>query len=301
MFKQIITLGSLSLLAGVASADIFPSFASPEFKYKEAGSVSGGISLDYATKYVSRDMAMSNSRTDHSVKISAVGQYALEHRNAVLLGLSWNEIAGKGSEHYRAPICDEGTGLLELVHYFGGSTALGFGYQFVHGGIPGRANYHMAKGDASSGSHAFASDEPEEHSFVVDFHHDFTRKGLEGLFWDSRVQYAFRWVEGWWFTNTVGYKYGVSEKTDLVLSASWTASIGYYDSGTNRTASPNANGTQGYSVKLSAPTTLGKHFRVTPYIGTVFIGNGAEAANRRHGDVYRDFTFVAGISGSYVF
>ena len=115
----------------------------------------------------------------------------------------------------------------------------------VHGGIPGSFNIHNTGNN--SGFPAFSHNRPEEHSFVLDIHHDFG-KGLENFFWDCRVQYTFRWMTGWWFTNTLGYRYDVNKSTSVIVAGTWNATAGYFDSN-----SLNANGTQGISLTVSTP------------------------------------------------
>mgnify|MGYP006901666986 CR=1 FL=1 len=73
----------------------------------------------------------------------------------------------------------------------------------------------------------------------------------------------------------------------------------------------NANGTQGISLTVSAPVKATKDLTVTPFVGTVWLGNGGLAANHRGASarfpyrepskVYRNFTFVAGVGVAYTF
>ncbi len=312
----IIATCAAALLSGVAQADFTIPFAYPEFGacqepaprvlsgkaplcvYPAATSVkgtySGNVGIDYSSKYTNRGMALHDSTTDHSLLFSLAGQYNFTEKDSVVVGGSFNWLADKGFDHYAGHgLCDELSGVIEYAHRFSCRTVLAAGYQFVHGGLPGRTNYH---GDGDPQFLFFDSDRPEEHSLVLDFHHEFDKK-LKGFFWDSRVQYSFRWVEGFWFANTFGYKYELNEKTDIVVSATWNASMNYYDAHT-----ANSNGTQGYSINVSAPTMVTENIRVTPHAGMYFIGNGAEHANNAAGaDIYRDVTFVVGVGASYVF
>lgn len=267
-----------------------------EMGRKQVGVFTGRVGMGYDSKYVSRSLAVQDSASsDNAVYFEGCGQYTLSSKDALVGALRFDWLAGKGIDHYnsRHPLCDEGSALLEWAHYSSPQSVWAIGYQFVHGGLPGRLNYHI------SGSRQefpfFDSHRPEEHSFVFDWHHDFS-KGGEGFFWDTRVQYSFRWVSGWWFHNTLGYRYTLSEHTSLVATATWTASMNYFNRHT-----ANSNGTQGYELSLSLPYKVGRSVTVTPYISTVFIGNGAQAANSRQHDMYRDFTFVAGAGVQYSF
>ncbi len=298
MFKTHTTTSlcaAAALLAGMAQADIIVPFGAPEFSGKQAKAFSGSVGVGYDTKYISRGMALQESDSDHVIPMELLAQYKLNDQNAIIGGISYTRfITNNWTLSNPAYMSDEGTGLIEFAHHFTKNTVVAAGYQFVHGGIPGSFNYH-GNGDVRDFP-MFDSNRSEEHSFVVDFHHDFG-KGLEGLFWDTRVQYAFRWTDGWWFTNTLGYKHELTKKADLVVSATWHSSYHYFDSHT-----ANTNGTQGYSFQLSVPTMVTEHVRITPHVGLNLIGNGAEAANDRAGaDIYRDVTFVAGVGASYVF
>lgn len=293
----VITIGTAAaVMAGAAHADIFIPYAAPEFGWSEAGKLTGNVSVSYNTKYVSRAMAVQDSYSDNSVAFQGLGQYTLGNNNSINAGLKYDWLANKGFDHYDSHhlLCDEGTGILQFAHRFNKGTVLAAGYQFVHGGLPGRTNYHH-NGSSGGWPYAFQADEPEEHSIVIDFHHEFS-KGLEGFFWDSRAQYVFRWVEGWWFINTLGYKYDVCDRASIVATATWTASAGYYNVHTL-----NGNGTQGYQLAVAVPYKVTDHVTIRPYISTVFIGNGADVANDKAADLYRDFTFVAGVCLQYAF
>ncbi|MCC8124779.1 MAG: hypothetical protein LIO47_05030, partial [Akkermansia sp.] len=261
------------------------------------------LGAGYATKYISRGLAFQNSASDHVIPLEAVGAYQLNNQYSLIGGLKYQWMTDNGLEHNDSGICDEGSAILGVSRKFGKSTIAALSYQFVHGGIPGSFNIHNTGNN--SGFPAFSHNRPEEHSFVLDIHHDFG-KGLENFFWDCRVQYTFRWMTGWWFTNTLGYKYDVNKSTSVIVAGTWNATAGYFDSN-----SLNANGTQGISLTVSAPVKATKDLTVTPFVGTVWLGNGGLAANHRGASarfpyrepskVYRNFTFVAGVGVAYTF
>ncbi len=237
---------------------------------------------------------MQDCTTDNAILFSALGQYGLGNKTALVAGGSYNWLADKGFDHYdNHTLCDELSGIIQIAHHISRYTTLAGGYQFVHGGLPGRLNYHQSADTREFP--IFDSNRPEEHSLVFDLHRKFA-KGLEGFFWNSRAQHNFRWVEGWWFTNTLGYKYDLNKRSDIIVSATWHASMNYFDAHT-----ANANGTQGYSIQVSAPTMVSENVRITPHAGILFIGNGAKAANRNGANLYRDTTFVLGLNAQYVF
>ncbi len=279
-----------AMLAGIAQADIIVPFGSPEFAAEQARPYSGSVSLGYDTKYISRGMALQDSDSDHVIPVELLGQYNINSKNAIVAGLSYTRFLSNDSTLKNCRyMTDEATGIIEFAHRFTPRTTVAAGYQWVHGGIPG--SFHTANPGEARDFPIFDSHRSEEHSFVLDLHQEFCK----GFFWNSRVQATFQWETGWWFINTLGYKYQLTEKTDLVATATWNACARYMDTA-------QANGTQGYTLEVSAPTMVSKHVRVTPYIGLNFIGNGAEALNDRvGGDVYRDVTFIAGVGASYVF
>ena len=255
---------------------------------------SAQLGAGYATKYISRGLAREFA-SDHVIPL-AVGAYQLNNQYSLIGGLKYQWLTDNGLEHNDSGICDEGSAILGVSRKFGKSTIAALSYQFVHGGIPGSFNIHNTGNN--SGFPAFSHNRPEEHSFVLDIHHDFG-KGLENFFWDCRVQYTFRWMTGWWFTNTLGYRYDVNKSTSVIVAGTWNATAGYFDSN-----SLNANGTQGISLTVSTPVKATKDLTVTPFVGTVWLGNGGLAANHRGASarfpyrepskVYRNFTFVAG-------
>lgn len=260
------------------------------------------LGTGYATKYISRGLAFQNSGSDNTIPLEIVSSYKMNSKYSLFAGLKYQWLTDNGLDHDKSGICDEGTGILGVSRKFGKSTTAAFSYQFVHGGVPGTFNIHRA---GTPNFPAFNHTHPEEHSFVLDIHHDFG-KGLENFFWDCRVQYTFRWMTGWWFTNTLGYKYDVNKSTSVIVAGTWNATAGYFDSN-----SLNANGTQGISLTVSAPVKATKDLTVTPFVGTVWLGNGGLAANHRGASarfpyrepskVYRNFTFVAGVGVAYTF
>ncbi len=113
-------------------------------------------------------------------------------------------------------------------------------------------------------------------------------------------------MSGWWFTNTLGYKYDFNPSSSLIVAGTWNASAGYFDRD-----SLNANGTQGISVTVAVPFKAVDRLVLTPFVSTVWLGNGGMAGNYRGPSdrfpsriparIYRNFTFVAGLGLTYSF
>lgn len=303
-YKNIMTTACLlaASLSGMAAADIQIPLQTLHSSYDASRPFSAVLGTGYATKYISRGLAFQQSASDHVVPVEAVGSYALNRKYSVVAGLKYQWLTQNNLDHDSTGISDESTGLLGIARKFTDYTQASLSYQFVNGGLPGTLNIH--KGE-TSGFPAFDHGRAEEHSFVLDIHHD-CGKGLENFFWDCRVQYTFRWMSGWWFTNTLGYKYDFNPSTSLIVAGTWNATAGYFERN-----SLNANGTQDISLTVSVPFKAMERLTVTPFAGTVWLGNGGMAANHRGASerfpwrtpskVYRNFTFVAGVGVAYSF
>lgn len=306
LYKNLIIVAGAALAAfpNTSAADIQFSqqlLGSTNFREKPFSAL---LETGYASKYVSRSLAFQKSGSDHVVPVEAIGTYGINSKYSVAGGLKYQWLTRNNLEHDSTGICDEGSAILGINRKFGNFTTATLSYQFVHGGIPGSLNTSKSKG-TDTPHPSFDHIHPEEHSFVLDIHHDFG-KGLENFFWDCRVQYTFRWMSGWWFTNTLGYRYDLSRSTSLTVAGTWNATAGYF--GCN---SLNANGTQGISLTVAVPFKATDHLTLTPFAGTVWLGNGGMAANRRGPSerfpwrhpsrVYRNFTFVAGVGVAYSF
>lgn len=340
----------------VASADIVIPVGSNGFSWKPNGELDSRISAGYSTKYISRGLAMEDSRTNNIGDFEAVFQYNLPENNALLVGGKYRWFARNGTKHSEMPdkealkayvkewlnnpgyreykldesMCDEATFTVQFAHYFSERIMLAAGYEFVHGGLPGRlhATDYEAKFDAvdnfitnggsygdimgaDAGSAAFNSNRAEEHSVVIDLHHEFA-KGLDGLFFDSRTRYVFRWERGWWFSNTLGYRYELCDSADLIFSATWHATLGYFDSDM-----ANCNGTQAYTFSVFAPISVTERLIITPHATCTIIGNGAKKGQNKvagrlftyndysiligHEYDYEDVAFDFGVSATYAF
>lgn len=347
-----LTLVAAASLLAVANADIvFPM----EARKQDTG-LCGRISAGYSSKYISRGLAVEDSRADNLGDFEAHLRYDLPDNNAILVGGRYRWFSDNGTEHakqpdkaalkayvkewlknprYREyaldePMCDEATFTVQFAHHFTERTMIAAGYEFVHGGLPGRlhATDYEAKFDAvnnfithggtindilgaDEGSEAFNSNRAEEHSVVIDLHHSFDQE-LEGLFVDSRTRYVFQWERGWWFSNTLGYRYKLCDCADLIFTATWHATLGYFDADM-----ANGNGTQGYTFSVFAPVNVTERLIITPHATCTVIGNGAKKGRNKiagrffeyneysiligHEYDYENVAFDFGLSASYAF
>ncbi len=290
------TCAVLAAFSGLANADInydLAEIAQNKLSVKDL-SISAG--LGYETKYVSRGMAFADADTDNIIPLEAIAVYGLTNNYTLLGGLKYQWMTANHLTHNNhTGYCDEGTGIFGIARTFN-NTTLAFSYQFVHGGIGGFLNGHRRDGHPTS-IPAFDHNRPEEHSFVFDVHHEFSAHGLKNFFFDSRIQYTFQWQEGWWFTNSFGYKHTVNDKLSLIGAATWNATMGYFDRYTDQ-----VNGTQAISLTLKAPYRVNDNLTLTPFCGMHWLGNGGISANKRQaGDVYRNFTINVGVGATYNF
>lgn len=292
--KNTLTIGLI--LASSAFADITIHTNMLPAQPEQNRRLFGDVTFGYDSKYISRGLALQDDIADNPIHLQLEGRYFLNDQDSIQGGIRGVYFPMKGADHYEpshGELCDEGSAIIQYAHAFNKQSQIAAGYQFVHGGLFGRTNYH-ATSDTRDFP-LFDSHRPEEHSIVVDFHQE-SRK-WEGFFYNARVQYSFNWVRGWWFANTVGYRHQINSCTDLVASARWDASLNYYDAHCS-----NTNGTQGYTLSLAAPTKISKHTTITPSISGVWLGNGGSAANHRmDSDIYRNFTLVVGVSAGITF
>ena len=259
---------------------------------------SGHVAIGYMSKHVSRGLVMADSSTDNVIPIDLAGQYKFSGTDFSIVGeLRYDWMLENGFEHSRGgnALCDEGTlrlGLRKQWEKLGLDTVLG--YQFVHGGIPGILNTRI---NGKRDRVIFDHNQPEEHSIFFDISYDFSQVGLDGLFWDNRIQATFKWMSGWWFTSTLGYKYEWTPNVASILSVTWNATSSYFDA-----TSINTNGTQGVSLNLDVPCKVTENVTVMPFVSAIWAGNGAITAGKRAGHpVYRNFAVSAGVGVAYTF
>ena len=347
---------SAAALAGLAQADILYPVGNDGFTWNKDGGLSARVNAGYSSKYMSRGLALKDSRTNNVGDFEALFQYSLPGNNAILVGGQYRWLTDNGTNHATEPdkaalkayvkewmknpgyreyaldetLCDEATFNVQFAHYFTERTMLAAGYEFVHGGLPGRfhATDYEAKFDAvdnfianggtlndilsaEQGTEAFNSNRAEEHSVVIDFHHEFGQE-LDGLFFHSESRYVVQWESGWWFANTLGYKFDLCESTHLLVSASWISTLAYFDA-----EMANGNGTQSYVFSAFVPIHLTRSIIITPHASCSILGNGAKKGQNKiagrqftygeysiligHPYDYADITFDFGINATYAF
>lgn len=257
------------------------------------------LSTGYSTNYSSRGLVPHNANTNHVVPVEINAEYALNKSYSLVGKIGYQWMMENGLTHARSSnLSDEGSIFLGGRKDWHNGLKTTLGYQFVNGGLPGAFRVQSDKPHYVDGNRlAFHSAKPEEHNLILNARYDLCEWGLKNWFVESQVQYAFQWNDGWWFENTLGYKYDVCSRCSLVFSGTWNASSGYFDAN-----SWNNNGTQGVSLKVEAPVKVTRQFNVAPFISTIWLGEGGQAANRHTGrEIYRNFTVLGGFRLNYTF
>ena len=176
---------------------------------------------------------------------------------------------------------------------------VGFGHDFIHGGIPGVVAKHY---------------DGENDSRMQQF---WVNGEITPVAWfsaDLNVARTFDTMDGWWFETHARFKapiIGTPEDITvagiLEFGMSWTAN--FYNSAHNACS----NGTQAFWVKLSTPWFVNdaKNFIITPAVSCNWLGKGGMKANERshmkagagadHYVPFRNFAVVGDITATYKF
>lgn len=256
---------------------------------------SGDVSLGYTSHYSYRGLSMQNAGDDNVIPLVVNLEYALNDKYSILLGGSYTKMVENGMD-YETGVCseDSATAYLGVRRDWGKGLKTTLGYEWMNGGM--LALYHPQR--LNTGGLFFNSERGEQHAFNFDVDYDFSELGLKGVFWKSRVTYVAQWEQGFWFTNSLGYKYDLCPRAQAIIYGSWDATAEYFDTGLGL----NTNGTQGVSLNLEIPSKVCENVTVTPFVRCLWLGDAGIAANKRnHEQVYRNFTVLGGVSVTYSF
>lgn len=172
-----------------------------------------------------------------------------------------------------------------------------FGYDFIHGGIPGVVSKHYDMND---------------HSYMQQLFMNFEVTPVAWFSADINAARVIDNMDGWWFEAHARFKAPIIGSPEditvagiLELGMSWTAN--FYESRHNACS----NGTQAFWVKLSTPWFVNdeKNFILTPSVSFNWLGKGGMKANERShakvfGDQYkpfRNFAVVGDLTATYKF
>ncbi len=173
----------------------------------------------------------------------------------------------------------------------------GFGYDFIHGGIPGVVAKHFDNERQSRMQQVWVNGE------------------ITPVAWfsaDVNLARTFDTIDGWWLEAHARFKapiIGTPEdiKVAGILELGISATHQFYDESHNACD----NGIQAYWVKLSTPWFMNeaKNIILTPSVSFNWLGRGGRQANkraelRRFNDSYtpfRDFAVVGDLTLTYKF
>ncbi len=244
---------------------------------------SGDLSVGYSSNYDFRGLILNSTDGENMTPIKLDTRTKLTEKMALYAGLNYKAIWDK--ELLQDNEFNVNLGL-DTQCAKGLTTRLG--YDLYQGGLPGAISKFWRD------NHSVTQE------FMTGLQYDFDAVGLKGVFVGANAHYSFAGVTGWWFDATVGYKKQVSEKFAAVLSGTWWSTASYFDAQMPWMA----NGSQSFALKLELPYQLCKGVTFTPFVSTVWSGDGALKAKGMGPEgtsLYRNFTLVAGAGLTYSF
>lgn len=267
----------------------------PKTVVETAKRFSGDVSLGYTSHYSYRGLSMDMAGDDNVIPLNVNLEYALNDKYSIVLGGSYTKVIENGMD-YETGDCtqDSATAYLGVKRDWGKGLKTTLSYGWMNGGM---LDLFYPQREAT-GTWAYNSTRAEQHSLDFDLDYDFSEIGLKGVFWKSQVSYVVQWEQGFWFANSLGYKYDLCPKAQAVIYGRWDATAEYFNAGMGY----NTNGTQGVSLNLEIPSQVCKNVTVTPFVRCLWLGDAGIAANKRNNEqVYRNFTVLGGVSVTYSF
>ncbi len=183
------------------------------------------------------------------------------------------------------------------IRYTEEQWSIGFGHDFVHGGLLGVMAKHFAD---------------KSHSCVNEF---FVSPEYTPAKWFSiacPVRYSFQGIRGWWFEPSITFKAPVIGTPDdirmaALLSFNMSATGDYFQ----KYHGASSNGSQAWWIKLATPYFVNeaKTFVITPSVSFNWCGKGAVKSNENSAlttfsDQYvpfQNFQVIGNIACTYVF
>lgn len=178
-----------------------------------------------------------------------------------------------------------------------------FGYQLTDGGIAGMfSGMNKAIKKVKSGTYDKSIDHTSmDHQLRLDATYQVKDSGL---YFTGGAAYSVHGTQGWQMNVGAGYVWTVSDQVDVILSGDVSFSQNYMRTWTGK-ETQKYNGTDGYSITLSAPIQATQTVVITPYISSIFAGHNAKGISQdltRDNDYFfKDFAIVAGVSATWSF
>lgn len=245
---------------------------------QESKKFSGALSAGYASNYGYRGLIYDNKAGGNNTPIALDLNYDFNDVYSLFGGVGYTAIWDKGD------FINENESTLKI----GGSAkwvkglTTSLNYQVTHGGMMGE----YLKAERGNAHSVFQS-------VGAGLRYDFDAVGVKGLFAEVNVDYVFQGNTGWWFEGKIGYKYDITPRFSAVLTGVAEMTAGYYGN-----ASPLGDGAQSLGLKLELPYKVSKYVTVVPFVGTWWLGDGGNNANKVAPQEYRlrNFTVAAGAS-----
>ncbi len=310
-----ILLGAQALAgtATVATAPEQTTLVAPEENF-----FSGSFTAAYATNYTGRGLVVSRA----GIQGEGAEILALKLKHDFNSKWSWNPmlaytIASSGHTLYGNPDYNPALapyGLTGSIHeanvenefvvcneirYTEEKWSVGFGHDFIHGGLLGVMSKHYAHNNTSCVNEFFVSPEYSPVPWMTIA---------------CPIRYSFQGLRGWWFEPSVTFKaplIGTPEDMRMAALLSFNVSAtGDYFQDYHGACS---NGTQAFWIKLATPYFVNeaKSWVITPSVSFNWCGKGAIKGNENSGykqgtldDTYvpfQNFQVVGQISCTYVF
>lgn len=237
---------------------------------------SGALSVGYASNYGYRGLIYDNKAGQSNTPIQLDLNYDLTDTVALFGEVGYTALWDKKS------YVNENESSLKLgsAVRFGKGWSANLNYQVTHGGMMGE----YIKAQHNRAHSVFQS-------FGGGLRYDFDAIGLKGFFAEAGADYFFQGNTGWWFEGKVGYRHDFTARIAAVLSMNAQFTSGFYGK-----ASTLADGDQAFGLKLEVPVKLHRHISIVPFVGTWWLGSGANNVNKAapHDYKLRNFTVVGG-------
>jgi len=245
---------------------------------KEDSSFSGSFHLAHASEYTGRGLLISNvglQRDGSSMALLKMQQdfnesWSLAVTLAYVYASDGNtlfELQSINSAYPAQNIENEFVAKVGAI-YTDGDFSIGFGHNFIHGGLLGAMSKHFGKQSNSAVSEIYI--EPEYDIFPW-------------LSIGTAINFSYVGVKGWWFEPHIKFKapiIGTADDVTLgaILAFHLSATGDYFQNyhGASK------NGTQAFWVKLSTPWYVdeAKRIVITPSFSLNWLGKGALHANK---------------------
>lgn len=283
----------------LSTALIIGSFAAASFGANKP--ITGDLNVGYDTYYNYHNLVPTSHIVDSgATTIGADLQYEIPSVVNIVANFSNTQLNNGNVDALR--LDDQTTFFVgaEGEHWKGLTTS--FGYQLTQGGLPGFfADMHKQAQKAAHGTKGYYSTSGMDHQLRLDATYEVQNTGL---YFTGGVAYSVHGTQGWQMNVGAGYIWKVTDQANIVLSGDVSFSQNYMRLW-NGKETLKYNGTDGYSITLSAPIQATENVVITPYISTIFSGHNAKGISQDwtgdNGFLFKEFAIVAGVGATWSF